>query len=98
MINMEHKAFLPVLLMLFLGFSLVFSSAAVPTSRSLKSFKGDPSIHDLLAQGEIEMGSKGEISDVEQVFIEGRMVIANTDYPGTGANNHHDPPKPPGRF
>lgn len=29
-------------------------------------------------------------------FMEGRMDMENNDYPGTGANNHHDP-KTPGR-
>ncbi|CAB4316381.1 unnamed protein product [Prunus armeniaca] len=29
-------------------------------------------------------------------FIEGRMDMERTDYPGTGANNHHDP-RTPGR-
>lgn len=32
----------------------------------------------------------------EERFIEGRMDLENNDYPGTGANNHHDP-KTPGR-
>lgn len=32
----------------------------------------------------------------EGTFSERRMDIESTDYPGTGANNHHDP-KSPGR-
>lgn len=41
-----------------------------------------------------------ELKDVEDVFgmeekyIEGRMDIERTDYPGTGANPHHDPKSP----
>lgn len=26
-------------------------------------------------------------------FVDRRMVIETTDYPGTGANNHHEPQK-----
>ena len=37
-------------------------------------------------------------SDGEELldFINGRMDLESTDYPGTGANNHHDP-RTPGR-
>lgn len=37
-----------------------------------------------------------ELLEFEQGYIEGRMDIESNDYPGTGANNHHDP-KTPGR-
>ncbi|KAI8562688.1 hypothetical protein RHMOL_Rhmol03G0054100 [Rhododendron molle] len=93
---MEHRAVLK-LLVLFLGFSFVLSSAAVPTSRSLKSFRDDPSVQDLLAEGEMDMRIDGELSEV---FVEGRMDLEShteSDYPGTGANRNHDPksPSPP---
>ena len=29
----------------------------------------------------------------ERLF-EGRLILENNDYPGTGANNHHDPKSP----
>ncbi|PSS01686.1 Protein Rev like [Actinidia chinensis var. chinensis] len=91
---MEHKGWLP-LLVLFLGFSFVLSSVAVPTSRSLKSFLDDPLVQDLLApDGEMDMGMDGELSNVEEFSMQGRMDLENNDYPGTGANNHHDPNAP----
>lgn len=31
---------------------------------------------------------------VEERLFQGRMVLENYDYPGTGANNHHDPKSP----
>ncbi|KAG6751962.1 hypothetical protein POTOM_044177 [Populus tomentosa] len=34
--------------------------------------------------------------DAGEGYIEGRMDLESTDYPGTGANNHHDP-KTPGK-
>ncbi|KAH7853412.1 hypothetical protein Vadar_002122 [Vaccinium darrowii] len=87
---MELKA-IRKLLILFLGFSFVLSSAAVPTSRILKSFKEDPSVQGLLAQGEMDMRIDRELS---QVYME----LARHDYsPGdTGANRSHDPKTPPG--
>ncbi|KAH7855842.1 hypothetical protein Vadar_029589 [Vaccinium darrowii] len=88
---MEHHKGILKLLVLFLGFSFVLSSAAVPASRSLKSFKDDPAVQDLLAQGEMDMRIDGELSEG---YMEGRMVMESTDYPGTGANDHHDPKTP----
>ncbi|MBA0576000.1 hypothetical protein Golob_023791 [Gossypium lobatum] len=94
---MEKKGFVRLML-LFLGFSyLLLSSAAVPTTRSLKSNQELPSsVQDLLAQDVMEL------SDGEEVITEGdgfngeRMLLESTDYPGTGANKNHDP-KTPGR-
>ncbi|XP_021667884.1 uncharacterized protein LOC110655749 isoform X1 [Hevea brasiliensis] len=50
--NMVHKGFLSVrLLLLFLGFSFVLSSLAVPSTRSLKSTEENPSsVQDFLTQ------------------------------------------------
>ncbi|KAL5767786.1 hypothetical protein ACOSP7_014381 [Xanthoceras sorbifolium] len=96
---MENKACLRLLL-LFLGFSyLLLSSTAVSATRNLRSNNEVPSpVQELLAQDAIL-----EVSDSEELFgmsenddIERRMDLENTDYPGTGANNHHDP-KTPGR-
>ncbi|XP_052172365.1 uncharacterized protein LOC127788280 isoform X2 [Diospyros lotus] len=92
-IHMEQKGgFLLRLLVMFLVFSTVLSSAK---SRRLHgSFMNDSSAPDhlitpqLTKQGEMEM--EMEMGEGE----EGRMVIENRDYPGTGANNHHDPKSP----
>ncbi|KAK3446456.1 uncharacterized protein LOC104443364 isoform X2 [Eucalyptus grandis] len=92
-----HKPIIAMrLLVLFLGFSCLLSSLAVPSTRSLKSSSeeddGELSVPNLLAQDEI-MGMSG---GGEMVFMERRMEMESNDYPGTGANNHHDP-KTPGR-
>ncbi|CAK9156226.1 unnamed protein product [Ilex paraguariensis] len=89
---MEPKAFLRLLLM-FLGFSFVLSSS-VPSSRTLKSIKDEQFLQDF--QGIMGMRGDGKAWEMEEGFKEGRMDIESQDYPGTGANNHHDP-KPPGR-
>ncbi|KAJ4721346.1 Calcium-transporting ATPase 9, plasma membrane-type-like protein [Melia azedarach] len=93
---MENKTFLK-LLVLFLGFSYVLSS----TATILKSENENPSqvqvqVQDLLAQEATEISDSEELLGVDQAYIEGRMDMESTDYPGTGANNHHDP-KTPGR-
>lgn len=44
----------------------------------------------------MEVSDSEELLGMEQGYIEGRMDMESTDYPGTGANNHHDP-KTPGR-
>ncbi|KAA8516934.1 hypothetical protein F0562_017248 [Nyssa sinensis] len=81
---MGHKSWLRLLL-LFLGFSFVLSSA----SGSLKAIEEDPSAQYLLAQGTMDMKTDREL-------LGGFIDVEDTDYPGTGANNHHDP-KTPGR-
>ncbi|KAI6696998.1 hypothetical protein NL676_017117 [Syzygium grande] len=94
----QHKSTIAAarLLVLFLGFSCLLSSLAVPSTRSLKSSRKEDddevSAPDLLAQdGIMGMSEGGEI-----VFMERRMEMESNDYPGTGANNHHDP-RTPGR-
>ncbi|XP_012070364.1 uncharacterized protein LOC105632565 [Jatropha curcas] len=83
------------ILLLFLGFSFVISSLAVPTTRSLKSTRENPSssVQDLLTQ-DLDFGE--EQLDLIEGDMNGRMDLESQDYPGTGANNHHDP-KTPGR-
>ncbi|KAM7500041.1 hypothetical protein LguiA_024455 [Lonicera macranthoides] len=84
---MVHRPLLQVLV-LFLGFSYLLSLAAVPTSRSLKSIKDEIAVQELHIQDGMEMNGDGEM-------FEGRMMAETTvDYPGTGANNHHDPKTP----
>ncbi|KAJ4841133.1 hypothetical protein Tsubulata_007652 [Turnera subulata] len=88
------------LLVLFLAFSCVLSSLAVPTTRSLKlSSEENPSsqVQDVMSQDVMELSLGEEIlDDATEGYIEGRMDLESTDYPGTGANNHHDP-RTPGR-
>ncbi|CAL1369779.1 unnamed protein product [Linum trigynum] len=88
-----------LLLFIFLALSFVKSSIAVPTTRSLMiNLAGNPSPsvlqHGLPSQGATVMKLSDDEEDV--VITEGRMVVESLDYPGTGANNHHDP-KTPGR-
>ncbi|KGN59481.1 hypothetical protein Csa_001422 [Cucumis sativus] len=81
--------------LLFLAFSFLLSSnssLAVPTTRILKSTFDHPSYQALVHQDVRDM----EIIDgdsFERLF-EGRLILENNDYPGTGANNHHDPKSP----
>ncbi|WOG98197.1 hypothetical protein DCAR_0417538 [Daucus carota subsp. sativus] len=75
-----------LLLVMFLCLSsLVCSTSAVPTSRVLKSFKAIPALQDFQTQEAIEK---------EMLVVEGRMDFESADYPGTGANNRHDPKTP----
>ncbi|WOH06281.1 hypothetical protein DCAR_0625706 [Daucus carota subsp. sativus] len=88
------------LLLLLLAFSLLLSTtAAVPTSRSLKSIKDTSALQGLHDENWLVqvMANNGELLVVEEIAMEGRMDLENTDYPGTGANNRHDP-RSPGRF
>ncbi|XP_059646461.1 uncharacterized protein LOC132293137 [Cornus florida] len=90
---MEHTYFLR-LLVLFLGFSFVLYSVAIPTSRSVKPIKEEVSVQDLLAQDIMDLRIDGEI--LEERLIKGRMDMEKkeTDYPGTEASNNHDPKAP----
>ncbi|XP_052174430.1 uncharacterized protein LOC127789556 [Diospyros lotus] len=97
----DKANFAVIMLVLLLSFSFMLSSSsAVPTSRTFKSFKDEhPSVQDFHSQGEtLEMrwSDAGEVE--EEVFVgAGRMVLETTDYPGTGANNNHDPSTPGGK-
>ncbi|XP_015867762.4 uncharacterized protein LOC107405246 [Ziziphus jujuba] len=96
---MVQKLLLTLLLvLLLLGFSNLLYSSAIPTTRVLKSTMEDSSSpQSLLVQSEVQLEDGEELFEVgEEGFYEGRMVMENTDYPGTGANNHHDP-RTPGR-
>ncbi|KAK4581359.1 hypothetical protein RGQ29_024853 [Quercus rubra] len=92
---MAHKAFL-TFFVLFLSFSYVLSISAVPTTRSLKTKKEDPSVQHLLAQEAKDLRDGEEVFDVGERFIEGRTDFETSDYGHTGANPGHDP-KTPGK-
>ncbi|KAK9154512.1 hypothetical protein Sjap_001992 [Stephania japonica] len=100
---MKQKAFLR-LLILFLGFSYVLlSSLAIPLSRSLVLVDDvqDSSLQALMMDYQDFTKNEenyAELADGDlEGFVHGRMLATSNDYPGTGANNHHDP-KPPGKL
>ncbi|XP_068657819.1 uncharacterized protein [Aristolochia californica] len=86
---MEQRRLLALLIM-FMGFSHLISVRAVPISRGFVSENQDPSVEIL------EQMNDEEVMPLEEDFVHGRMEIESTDYPGSGANNRHDP-KTPGR-
>ncbi|KAL3342636.1 hypothetical protein AABB24_026588, partial [Solanum stoloniferum] len=80
--QMEKKvSFLSLLLLIFVGFSLLISTIAVPSSRSLKTITENQDSHNKVVLMD-------ELKKRE-------LLVERDDYAGTGANNHHDP-KPPG--
>ncbi|BFG37594.1 uncharacterized protein Pyn_13058 [Prunus yedoensis var. nudiflora] len=89
---MLQNPFLRFLLLLLLLFSFLLSLTAVPTTRSLRSDDEYLTVQESLGAGDLGLVDVGE----GEGFIEGRMDMESTDYPGTGANNHHDP-RTPGR-
>ncbi|OIW03262.1 hypothetical protein TanjilG_20566 [Lupinus angustifolius] len=93
---MMHKVSLQLLILLLI-FSFVLSSAFVPTRRSLLQKKNKSSIQTTLVQDASDFRNGEEKFDMaEEFMVEGRMDFERNDYPGTGANNRHDP-KTPGR-
>ncbi|KAE9619838.1 hypothetical protein Lal_00040179 [Lupinus albus] len=95
---MIHKHTLKLFIVLIMIFSLVLSHAAVPITRSFLSNRNKSSIQaTLVEEGGSEIGNGGEMFDVEEeLVVKERMDMESGDYPGTGANNRHDP-KSPGR-
>ncbi|KAG9458524.1 hypothetical protein H6P81_003032 [Aristolochia fimbriata] len=87
---MEHRQLL-ALLIIFMGFSHLVSVRAVPASRSFVLLGNRDPLGEILDQMSTE-----EAMLLEEDFVRGRMDIESTDYPGSGANNRHDP-KTPGR-
>ncbi|KAF1883248.1 hypothetical protein Lal_00030353 [Lupinus albus] len=93
---MVNKATLQLLIILLI-FSFVLSSASVPTRRSLLTKKDKSSIQTTLVQDASEFrNGEGMIDMAEEFMVEGRMDLERNDYPGTGANNKHDPKTPGG--
>uniref|UniRef100_A0A6N2NGI7 Uncharacterized protein n=1 Tax=Salix viminalis TaxID=40686 RepID=A0A6N2NGI7_SALVM len=90
---MVHKA---SLVLLILALSSVLSSGC-SSSNYLKSNEEIPSeVQELLPQDAVILTNGEMLIDVGKGYVEGRMDLESTDYPGTGANNHHDP-KTPGK-
>ncbi|PHU24647.1 hypothetical protein BC332_09754 [Capsicum chinense] len=73
----KRVSFLSLLLLIFVG-SLLISTIAVPSSRSLKTITENQDFHNKV----VFMETKRE------------LLVERDDYAGTGANNHHDPKPP----
>ncbi|KAK4282071.1 hypothetical protein QN277_013491 [Acacia crassicarpa] len=88
---MAHKSPLQLLIIIFLvAFSFAVPSVAVPASRSLLS------IGEEFSRLSMQTTPFQDLVDLknEEEEIEGRMDLESTDYPGTGANNRHNPKVP----
>ncbi|KAK7301663.1 hypothetical protein RJT34_12533 [Clitoria ternatea] len=92
---MVFKAPLQLLIITLLVFSFVLSSAAVPTTRSLLLNKEKFSTQTTSIEGSEDFRNGEEVLDMGVEFmVEGRVDLESNDYPGTGANNRHDPKTP----
>uniref|UniRef100_A0ACD5T9Y5 Uncharacterized protein n=1 Tax=Avena sativa TaxID=4498 RepID=A0ACD5T9Y5_AVESA len=87
----------PLLLSFLVMASLVLllavqPASAVPASRSmqLRNLQRPPSLQEMTTAASRNHFIKGR-------SMAARMVVEVNDYPGSGPNNRHDPPKGPGR-
>ncbi|XP_027353193.1 uncharacterized protein LOC113863715 [Abrus precatorius] len=89
------------LLNILLILSFVLSSATVQNTRRLlpnsEKFSTQTTSVELQGSTSKEFRNDEEMFDMVEGFrVEGRFFLESNDYPGTGANNRHDP-KTPGR-
>ncbi|KAK7336324.1 hypothetical protein VNO77_16861 [Canavalia gladiata] len=93
---MKFKSPLQFLIILLI-FSFVLSCSHVQTTRSLLPNREKISTQTTSIEGAENYKNGEEMFDmVEELMVEGRIDLESNDYPGTGANNRHDP-KTPGR-
>ncbi|XP_020219867.1 uncharacterized protein LOC109802870 [Cajanus cajan] len=87
---MKSKSSLQLFIIL-LVFSFVLSSAALQTPRRLL-----PNTEKLSTQTTSDHKGAKKFWNGEEMFdmVEGRVDLESDDYPGTGANNRHDPKTP----
>lgn len=80
---------------MLLVFSFVLSSTTVQTTRRLLPDKEKLSTQ-ISSDKVVEELRKGEemFDMVQEFMVEGRIDLESNDYPGTGANNRHDPKTP----
>ncbi|XP_024641531.1 uncharacterized protein [Medicago truncatula] len=87
-------------LLFFMVFSYLFlpSSSLQTSRRFLSKDEKSTSMQTSLVKENVTGLSIGEDSfdKGEEFMVKERMNLEIEDYPGTGANNHHDP-NPPGR-
>ncbi|XP_006644898.1 uncharacterized protein LOC102701395 [Oryza brachyantha] len=69
--------------------------SSVPLSRSMSLSNHQASVSGLEASVD-QVVAAAEERNLDEVAATARMVIEVNDYPGSGANNRHDP-KSPGR-
>ncbi|KAG4912780.1 hypothetical protein AAZX31_19G106200 [Glycine max] len=94
---MSFKSPLQLLIIILLVFSFVVSSAALQTTRRLLPNKEKLSTQITSDKGVEELRNGEEMLDMaEEFMVEGRIDLESNDYPGTGANNRHDPKTPGG--
>ncbi|RLN22512.1 uncharacterized protein C2845_PM07G25590 [Panicum miliaceum] len=88
---MEHTSKKKALLVLFMFSCLLLplASSAAPLSRSMSLAN-----HRLPDPADVEVPSQGAERNLGEVAA--RMDIEVNDYPGSGANNRHEP-RSPGR-
>ncbi|OAY82557.1 uncharacterized protein LOC109718120 isoform X2 [Ananas comosus] len=90
--DMERVASLHLLLLLFCFSYLIFSSHAIPSTRSQRMVKkGFPP-----SSGTTQVSKRGNRFEEIEFRGFGRMDLEIEDYPGSGANDRHTP-KPPER-
>ncbi|QCD97198.1 uncharacterized protein LOC114193549 [Vigna unguiculata] len=91
---MNPKSPLQFLLILLLALSCVMSSAAAVQTRRLLPNRENLSTQISSDKGVEELRSGEGLFDMAEEFMERRIDFENNDYPGTGANNRHDPKTP----
>ena len=87
----KNSLLLIAMIIMMLGLSIVHELQAVPISRTLDLADEDKAMFISQNNNQMVQEESNWEQEADAQFFHGRIDIQSNDYPGSGANNRHDP-------